>query len=46
MMAVEFKITYEMHINGYKYREIASKLDLNLGTVKSRIFNSGKQLKG
>jgi len=41
----KFRIPFKMHINGYKYREIANELDLNIGTVKSRIFNSRKQLK-
>jgi RNA polymerase sigma-70 factor (ECF subfamily) len=33
-----------MYINGYKYKEIADKLDLKIGTVKNRIFLSRKQL--
>ena len=41
----KFRIPFKMHINGYKYREIANELDLNIGTVKSRIFNSRKLLK-
>ena len=40
-----FRIPLKMHINGYKYQEIAEKLDLNIGTVKSRIFLSRKLLK-
>ena len=39
-----FRIPLKMHISGYKYKEIADKLDLNIGTVKSRIFLSRKQL--
>jgi RNA polymerase sigma-70 factor, ECF subfamily len=39
-----FRIPFKMHINGYKYKEIANKLNLNIGTVKSRIFLSRKQL--
>lgn len=34
-----------LHISGFKYREIAEKLNLPLGTVKSRIFQSKQQLK-
>lgn len=34
----EFKIPFSLYLNGYKYHEIAEKLDLPLGTVKSRIF--------
>jgi len=40
-----FRIPLKMHINGYKYKEIADTLNLNIGTVKSRIFLSRKQLK-
>lgn len=34
----EYKIPFSMHLAGFKYREIAVKLNLPLGTVKSRIF--------
>jgi RNA polymerase sigma-70 factor (ECF subfamily) len=34
-----------MHHLGYKYQEIADKLELPLGTVKSRIFFARKELK-
>jgi len=37
------KIPFKMHINGYKYKEIAHYLDIPIGTVKSRIF-SARQL--
>ena len=40
-----FRIPLKMHINGYKYKEIADELNLKIGTVKSRIFLSRKQLK-
>lgn len=33
-----------MHIAGYKYYEIAEKMDLPLGTVKSRIFFARQRL--
>jgi len=39
-----FRIPFQMHTSGYKYIEIAEKLNLNLGTVKSRIFLSRKKL--
>jgi RNA polymerase sigma-70 factor (ECF subfamily) len=39
-----FRIPFEMHLFGYKYKEIANELNLNIGTVKSRIFLSRKQL--
>jgi len=41
----KFRIVFKMHYNGYKYREIASVLNLNIGTVKNRIFLSRKQLR-
>ena len=34
----EYKDPFAMHVSGFKYREIAEKLNLPLGTVKSRIF--------
>ena len=40
----EFKIPFIMHIEGYKYQEIAEKLNLKIGTVKSRIFFSRQKL--
>lgn len=40
----EFRVPFEMHTQGYKYREIADKLDLCIGTVKSRIFFSRQKL--
>ena len=40
----EFKIPFRMHIEGYKYKEIAEKLDLKIGTVKSRIFFTRQKL--
>jgi len=40
----ELKIPFLMHTQGYKYKEIAEKLDLKIGTVKSRIFFTRKKL--
>jgi len=40
----EFRIPFQMHTDGYKYREIADKLNLKIGTVKSRIFFSRQKL--
>jgi RNA polymerase sigma-70 factor (ECF subfamily) len=40
----KFKTPFKMYIQGYKYKEIADKLNINIGTVKSRIFLSRKQL--
>ena len=41
----EYRIPFKMFLEGYKYKEIAEHMDLPLGTVKSRIFFSRKQLK-
>ncbi len=35
---------FEMHVAGYKYKEIADHMDLSIGTVKSRIFFTRKKL--
>jgi len=40
----EFRIPFQMHTAGFKYKEIAEKLDLKIGTVKSRIFFSRQKL--
>ncbi len=40
----EYKVPFTMFLDGYKYKEIAEKLALPLGTVKSRIFFTRKKL--
>ena len=40
----EYRIPFSMHVAGYKYNEIAEKMCLPLGTVKSRIFFARKKL--
>ena len=39
------KVPFLMYLNGYKYDEIASELNIPLGTVKSRIFFARRKLK-
>lgn len=34
-----------MYVAGYKYNEIAEKMNLPLGTIKSRIFFARKRLR-
>lgn len=41
----DYREAFNMHIAGYKYEEIAWKLDMPLGTVKARIFNTRKKLR-
>lgn len=41
----DFREPFSMHVAGYKYEEIAEKLAMPLGTVKSRIFFTRKRLR-
>lgn len=40
----DLRIPFLMYFEGYKYKEIADKFDLPIGTVKSRIFLARKKL--
>lgn len=40
----ELRVPFIMHTKGFKYKEIAENLNLNIGTVKSRIFLARKKL--
>ena len=40
----EYRVPFSMHVAGYKYQEIAEKMNLPLGTVKSRIFFARQRL--
>jgi len=40
-----YRIPFTMHVAGYKYEEIADRLSMPLGTVKSRIFFTRKRLR-
>ncbi len=42
--ADEYREPFSMHLAGYKYCEIAEKMQLPLGTVKSRIYFARKKL--
>ena len=41
----DYRIPFNMFVAGYKYNEIAEKMNLPLGTVKSRIFFARKPLR-
>ncbi|MEG1574203.1 MAG: RNA polymerase sigma factor [Bacteroidales bacterium] len=40
----EYRVPFSMHVSGYKYHEIATHMNLPLGTVKSRIFFARQRL--
>ena len=40
----DLKMPFSMFLSGYKYNEIADKLQIPLGTVKSRIFFARQEL--
>lgn len=40
----DLRIPFSMFLSGYKYNEIAEKLNVPLGTVKSRIFFARQEL--
>ena len=41
----DFSEPFNLHVAGYKYEEIADRLAMPLGTVKSRIFFTRKRLR-
>jgi RNA polymerase sigma factor (sigma-70 family) len=41
----DLRITFEMNTLGYKYHEIAEKIDIPIGTVKTRIFVARRKLR-
>ena len=43
-LPAEYSVPFNMHVQGFKYNEIAEKMNLPLGTVKSRIFFARKKL--
>ncbi len=40
-----YKVPFTMYFNGFKYHEIANKLNVPIGTVKNRIHLARKELK-
>lgn len=40
----EYRIPFTMHVAGFKYAEISERMNLPLGTVKSRIFFARQRL--
>ncbi len=40
----DFRIPFRMILNGYKYKEVSDELNINIGTVKSRIFLARQKL--
>ncbi|NDV69568.1 RNA polymerase sigma factor [Dysgonomonas sp. 25] len=40
----DYKVPFNMHLQGFKYEEIAQELGLPIGTVKSRIFFARRRL--
>ena len=43
-LAKEYRIPFSLYLSGYKYQEIADRMNLPIGTVKSRIYASRQQL--
>ena len=43
-LPLDLRIPFRMHVEGYKYEEIAESMNLPIGTVKSRIFWARKKL--
>ncbi len=40
----DYRVPFQMFLDGYKYKEIAEEIELPIGTVKSRIFFARKTL--
>ncbi|MBK9191916.1 MAG: RNA polymerase sigma factor [Crocinitomicaceae bacterium] len=46
MLADEVREPFVYHMTGFKYEEISEKMNIPIGTVKSRIFQARKTLSG
>ena len=40
----EYHEPFKLHVEGFKYDEISSKLNIPIGTVKNRIFHARKEI--
>ena len=40
----DLRVPFSLYLDGYKYNEISEKLELPLGTIKSRIFFARREL--
>ncbi len=40
----DIKRPFQLHLEGFKYKEIADELEIPIGTVKSRVFQARKKL--
>jgi RNA polymerase sigma factor (sigma-70 family) len=40
----EYRVPFQLFVDGFKYKEIADELNLPIGTVKSRIFIARQKL--
>ena len=43
-LAEEYRIPFSLYLSGYKYQEIADRMNLPIGTVKSRIYFTRQKL--
>jgi RNA polymerase sigma factor (sigma-70 family) len=42
----EYRVPFQLFVDGFKYKEISEELNLPIGTVKSRIFIARQKLMG
>ena len=44
LLKEDYRIPFQMKLEGFKYKEIADYMEINIGTVKSRVFHARKEL--
>ena len=44
LLKEDYRIPFQMKLEGFKYKEIADHMEINIGTVKSRVFHARKEL--